>query len=259
MIARISNIDLYYVTHGRGEPILFVHGFPLSGEMWNSTVERLSSRWTCIVPDLRGHGRSGVTDDATMATYADDFAGLLDALGEKRPVTLVGLSMGGYIAFEFFRRHRSRLSALVLADTRHTADTPDAAAKRETTAVAVLKDGSRVVADAMIENLFAPTTPADLKAQWHAIMTRTPPRGVAAALRALATRPDSTPTLAKIDCPTLVVVGEHDAITPPDAARDMHAKIAGSTIEIVPNAGHMAPVEQPQLFATALQRFLERR
>lgn len=258
MIARVNNIDLYYVTHGRGEPILFVHGFPLSGEMWNPAVERLSNRWTCIVPDLRGHGRSGVSDEASMAAYADDLAGLLDAIGEKRRVALVGLSMGGYIAFEFFRRHHSRLRLLVLADTRATADTPEAAAKRETTAAEVLKDGSKVVADAMIGNLFAPTAHADLKAQWHAIMNRTPPRGVAAALHALAARPESTPTLAKIDLPTLIVVGEQDAITPPDASRDMHAKIAGSTLEIIPNAGHMAPVEQPQAFASAMQRFLER-
>ncbi len=258
MIARVNNIDLYYVTHGRGEPILFVHGFPLSGEMWNPAVERLSNRWTCIVPDLRGHGRSGVSAEASMAAYADDLAGLLDAIGDKRRVALVGLSMGGYTAFEFFRRHRSRLRLLVLADTRATADTPEAAAKRETTAAAVLKDGSKVVADAMIGNLFAPTASADLKAQWHAIMTRTPPQGVAAALHALAARPDSTPTLAKIDLPTLIIVGEQDAITPPDASRDMHAKIAGSTLEIIPNAGHMAPVEQPQAFASAMQRFLER-
>lgn len=257
MIARVNGIDLYYVAHGRGDPVLFVHGFPLTGEMWNPTVERLSNRWSCLVPDLRGHGRSDVSDDATMAAFADDLAGLLDALGEKRPVVLVGLSMGGYIAFEFFRRHRARLRALVLADTRATADNEEARAKREATAAAVLTQGSKLVADSMIGTLFGPATSADLKAQWHAIMSRNPPRGVAAALWAMAGRADSMPLLTQIDCPTLVVVGADDAITTPAVSAEIHARIRGATLAIIPDAGHMAPVEQPETFAAELRRFLE--
>jgi len=258
MIAHVNGHDLYYVTRGRGEPLLFAHGFPLTGEMWNPIVERLSNGWTCIVPDLRGHGRSAISDDVSMADFADDLAGLLDAIGERRAVAFVGLSMGGYIAFEFFRRHRRRLRALVLADTRSSADTPEARAKREVLAAAVLKDGSKSAADGMIGTLFGPAASPELKAHWRAIMSLNPPRGVAAALRAMATRSNSTDLLARIDCPTLAIVGAHDAITTPDVMKDMHARIPGAALRVIAGAGHMAPVEQPDSFTDALRQFFEK-
>src|SRR5262249_22922746 len=149
------------------------------------------------------------------------------------------------------------LRALVLADTRATADSPEARAKREAQAGAVLKDGSKAAADGMIGTLFGPAASPELKAHWHAIMSRNPPRGVAAALRAMATRADSTDLLARIDRPTLVVVGAHDAITTPDVMKDMHSRIPGADLEVIAESGHMAPVEQPESFADAVRRFLE--
>lgn len=255
-MTRAAGCELYYEASGQGPPLMFVHGFPLSGRMWQPTVERISAAYRCIVPDLRGHDRSSATPTADMARYADDLAAVLDADGERRPVVLVGLSMGGYIAFEFFRRHRQRISALVLADTRAGADTQEARTKREETAQAVEKGGSRVVADAMVDKLFAPGAAASLRNEWHEIMSRTQPMGVAAALRAMAARPDSTPTLSKIDCPVLIVVGEHDTITPPDVHREMHAAITGSRLESIADAGHLSPLEKPDRFAAALTAFL---
>src|SRR5262249_40636378 len=169
MITHANGHDLYYITRGRGQPLLFVHGFPLTGEMWNPIVERLSNRWTCIVPDLRGHGRSAISDDVSMADFADDLAGLLDAIGERRAVAFVGLSMGAYTAFDSFPRPRPRLRPLPPATPGPPADSPETRAKREVLAAAVLKDGSKAAADGMIGTLFGPAASPELKAHWHAI------------------------------------------------------------------------------------------
>jgi len=256
MNATINGVDIYYEIHGDGDPILFVHGFPLSGGLWAPLVEPLSATHKLIIPDLRGFGRSAVADTARMSDFADDLRGLLREIGENRPVVLVGLSMGGYIAFEFFRRHADVLRALVLADTRAEPDAPEARKGRLESADKVMSEGSAVVADPMREKLFAPHASAALKDEWHAIMASTDPRAVAATLRGMADRPDSRRTLHAIHVPTLVVVGEHDAITPPELAQTIHTEIAGSMLAIISGAGHMPPVEKPAAFANAVKRFL---
>lgn len=256
MRATINGIDMNYEVHGAGEPVLFIHGFPLSGEMWKSAAADLKSGYMVIVPDLRGHGGSAATKEASMADYADDLAALLDHVRETRPVMVVGLSMGGYVAMEFYRRHRARVRALVLVDTRAEADSPEAAKGRKDTAEKVLKEGSKVVADAMIGKLFAPDAPADMKSKWQAIMAATAPAGTAAALLAMAGRVDSMPTLQAMKLPVLVVVGEQDVITPPDCAQRMHVAAKGSQLETVAGAGHMVPVEKPGGFTITLKKFL---
>lgn len=254
--AMVSGLNVAYEVHGRGEPILFIHGFPLSRELWRPMVEPFADRFTLVMPDLRGMGDSEATPDATIADYSDDLAGLLDAIGERRPAAIIGLSMGGYVAFEFYRRHRDRVRAMVLADTRAEADTPEASKTRLETAEKVMRDGSGVVADAMAPKLFAKSASTVLVESWRRIMTATKPMGVAAALKAMASRPDSTPTLKEIAVPTLIVVGEEDAITPPPLARAMHAGIAGSRIRMIPECGHMPPVERPEAFARAVGELL---
>jgi 3-oxoadipate enol-lactonase len=156
--AVIDGISLHFEVHGKGEPVLFVHGFPLSGRLWDPAVALLQDRFELIVPDLRGHGRSGISEDVTMARYADDLAALLDVAGAKERVTVVGHSMGGYIAFELYRRHPERVRALVLVDTRADTDMEEAAEGRREMARRVLREDSRVIADALVDRLFAPTT-----------------------------------------------------------------------------------------------------
>lgn len=241
---------------GDGPPILFIHGFPLSHEMWLPVADQLRDRWRCILPDLRGHGRSAVSPEVTITQFADDLAALLDAISETRPVVPVGLSMGGVIALEFFRQQRARLRALVLANCRANAETPEGIARRAALAQSVLRDGSQVAADAMIGDLFAPAAPAGLRSEWRARIARTPPAGVAAASRALAGRRESFSTLHQIDCPTLVIAGAADTITPPDGMQAMHAMIPGSRYVVIPGAGHLTPIEQPATFATALREFV---
>jgi pimeloyl-ACP methyl ester carboxylesterase len=258
MRERVGGLELYYRDTGAGEPVVFLHGYPLSGRLWDETVRELGAGYRCIVPDLRGHGESEASERADMARYADDVAELLDALGEARPVVLVGLSMGGYVAFEFVRRHGSRARALVLVDTRAGPDAPAAAAARRETARRVLREGSGGVADEMAERLFASAAPRTLRSRWREIMAATPPAGVAAALHAMADRPDSLPTLEALRVPVLVVVGEEDALTPPAEAERMADAAADSELEVVKEAGHMTPVERPAEFGAILRRFLAR-
>ena len=258
MHAAIHGLNLHYELHGEGEPaVLFIHGFPLSGRMWDDIVPVLKARHRLIVPDLRGFGASvGGADGASMERYALDLTALLDEVRTTHPVVVVGLSMGGYIAFEFYRRSAHRMRALVLCDTKAEADTPEARQGRFNLADKVRREGSAVVAEAMVKKLFAQSIPSDVKVRWYERMCEAPPQGVAAALRAMAHRPDSTPLLPRIHVPTLVVVGAEDAITPPDAARRMQQSIPGAQLEIVEQAGHLPPVEQSDRFARLLSDFL---
>jgi pimeloyl-ACP methyl ester carboxylesterase len=252
-----GGVELHYEVRGEGEPVLFLHGFPFTGALWDPVVERLGGGWRCIVPDLRGMGRSPATAGAGMDDYADDLARLLDALGETRPVVLIGMSMGGYVAFAFARRHPERVRALVLVATRAQADTEEGAHGRLATADRVLREGSRVVADDMLGKLFAASAPEELRSRWHATMAATPPEGVAAALRAMAVRPDSLGTLRELDRPVLVVMGEDDAIVPVEDGRRMAEGARAGRLVTVPGAGHMVTVERPDAVADALRGFLD--
>lgn len=255
---KIDGLNLHYELAGPTDapPVLLVHGFPFSSALWAPLIELLKGECRLIAPDLRGLGRSDASDETSMASYVDDCINVLDAAGETRPVTFVGMSMGGYIAFEFFRRTRSRLGSLILIDTRGNPDTEEAAKGRFTTAQKVLAEGSGLVADAMIGKLFADSAAPDLRELWRGMMSGSNPRGVAAALKAMAQRPDSAATYAKIDVPTLIIVGEEDVITPPADSRNMSDAIHGSRLVIIPEAGHMAAVERPQLVAGAVAAFI---
>lgn len=235
-----------------GTPVLFIHGFPLSGEMWRAAAAALAPAFRCIVPDLRGHGASDASDRASMPMFADDLSTILDRLGEKRPAVLVGLSMGGIIALEFFRRHRDRVRALALCNTRALPESDEGRVGRERLACEVLARGSVAAADAMIDRLFAPGADAALRARWHQVMAATSAVGAAAAARGLADRADSRPTLPTIDVPTLVVAGQHDAITPVDLMHSMASAIPGSRFEVVRGAGHLPPLEAPETFSRLL-------
>lgn len=252
----IDKIRLYYTITGDGPPLLFVHGFPVTGEMWRSTVARLAGV-RCIVPDLRGFGRSSVSASMSIARYTDDLVALLDALDERRPAVVCGLSMGGIIALDFFRRYRARLRGLILVDCRANIESPAGKEVREQTAQRALAGNVDAIADELSARLGAPTWPAKDKKHWRDIMAGCNPVGVAAGARALAERPDSLPLLPEIDVPTLIVFGEQDVITPPDIAAHFHREIRGSQLVMVPGAGHFTPVEQPDAFAAAVQQFMD--
>jgi pimeloyl-ACP methyl ester carboxylesterase len=256
MYVTARGADLFVRYSGQGDPVVCLHGFPLSGELWSGLAQAQSDRNTLVIPDLRGMGQSKGSPKCNMGDYADDVALVLEALDEERPVVLVALSMGGYVAFEFLRRYPERVRALVLVDTQATADAEEARRGREEMARRVLAEGSQVVADAMVPKLFAPSASHELKQHWQRIMADSDPEGLAAALLAMRDREDSFATLAEFQKPALVVVGEHDAITPPAAAEAMHRELADSQLSIVPGAGHMTPVERPGEFNAMVARFL---
>lgn len=256
-----NGTQLHVVKQGAGSPVLLVHGFPLDHTMWQAQFEHLSTSRQAIAPDLRGFGSSEPVDPAgvSMETFADDLAGLLDALEVSEPVCLCGLSMGGYIALAFVRKHRDRLGSLILCDTKATPD--DAAAKklREQTALKVLESGPEFLAEAMAEKLFSEQTRAEqpeIVRQTQETIRTTRRESIAAASRGMAARPDSTDLLPTIDLPTLVLVGEHDAITTTQEMRSMAAALPQATFVEVADVGHMAPLEAPHAVNAAIDHFL---
>ncbi len=259
----VRGAPLWCVDRGAGAVVLLVHGFPLDHTMWAEQIPTLSSRHRVLAPDLRGFGRSPTDDDkTTMAQFADDLASMLDALAIAEPVVFCGLSMGGYIALEFQRRHAARLRGLILCDTRASADSPEAAAARRLTADNALLRGVAPLAEAMLPRLFAETTrkerPALLEGVWN-VMLSADPRGVAAASRGMAERSDMIHSLGGIRCPTLVIVGDEDAVSPPAEMRRMAKAIPGANYVEIPAAGHLSPLENPAAFNAAVADFISTR
>lgn len=259
MRTTIDGISLAYDDVGEGDPLLFVHAFPLNRRMWASQSGALHGEWRCIAADLRGFGESELAPPSTMDRYADDLAALLDAVGVTEPVVLSGLSLGGYVAFAFLRRHRERVRALVLADTRPQADTPEGIAKRQATIALARERGSAAVADSLTGGLLGPGTHErrpDLVEQVRSTIAATSPEAIVAASEAMMARPDSTDLLGTITVPTLVIVGADDVVTPPAVAEAMHSAIPASRLEVIPNAGHLSNLERPSAFNCVLGDWL---
>lgn len=254
-------LEFGVVDQGEGEPLVFVHGFPLSHAMWNAQIPVFAAKHRVIAPDLRGFGSSVDTEGTvTMEDFADDLAAILDRLEVQRPLVLCGLSMGGYIAWQFVRKYRPRLRGLVLCDTRASADAPDVVENRLKLAKLVTESGTQPAAEAMLPKAVSPITLADRPEVLDAVrdmMLAADPSGVAAASRGMATRPDMTALLATIDLPTLVVVGADDVLTPVDEMRAMAAGVRGAQFQVVPAAGHLAPLENPSVFNALLTEFLD--
>ena len=258
--AKVGDVRLAYDDEGTGPAVVLLHGFPLGRWIWDGPRAALRDRYRVIAPDLRGHGDSEVTPGPyTMDALADDVARLLDALRVDRAV-LGGLSMGGYVAFAFWRRFAARVRALVLCDTRAKGDDRGEKVVRQSTAQVALDKGTAAVVDGMLPKLLAPHTlsgRAALTATIRGRLARTDPRAIAATLLGMKERADSTPTLATVTVPTLVVVGNDDQLTPPALARELAAGIPGARLVVVPDAGHLAPVEQPAALSAALRSFLD--
>ncbi len=255
----VNGVSLGVDVRGEGPAVLFIHGYPLDRTMWRDQVAALDG-YRRIAPDLRGIGQSDAPDlGYSMQTYADDLAALLDVLGVEDAV-VCGLSMGGYIAFELVRRHRRRVRALVLMDTRAEADNFEARRGRDAASVAARERGAGTVADTMLSKLLAPTTVTrfpDVAGRVRAGMVALPVAGVVGALSAMRDRPDSTGLLPSLGgLPTLVMVGEDDVLTPPDQVRRLAQAIPGARSTVIPEAGHLAPVEQPETVNQALRAFL---
>lgn len=245
---------------GRGIALVLLHGFPHDRALWTPQRSALARRARVIAPDLRGFGASAAlgTPPVTLDGHADDVAALLDALEIDRAV-IGGLSMGGYIAFAFWRRHRRRVQALLLADTRAGADSDEGKEKRREMIAAARSAGAHAVADAMMPGMIGKTTRAkhpETEREMRAICERAPVPGIVAALEAMIARPDSTATVATIDVPVQIIVGAEDALTPPKESEAMHAAIDGSRLDIIPHAGHASNFERPAAFNHIVTEYL---
>jgi len=258
----VPGASLNVLDRGQGPVVLFVHGFPLTHAMWRPQIESLADSCRVLAPDLRGFGASTVTaGTVSMRQFAEDLAELLDALGITEPITFCGLSMGGYIGWQFARHYPQRLRGLICCDTKASADSEEAIQNRHKLAESVLNHGSGVLAQAMPEKLFAKQTreqQPDIVEQCKKMMVTADPEGVAAALRGMAERPNMSDLLPTIEVPTLVIVGEEDQITTVAEMREMAQAIPKSEFVKVPQAGHMAPLENPTLVNSAVKAFLEK-
>lgn len=253
-------ISLAHREAGSGTPLVLLHAFPLSSAMWLEQRELLGSRCRVITPDQRGFGGSELgSDEPSLAECADDVLALLDGLGLDR-VVLGGLSMGGYVAMELLRRAPERVSALLLADTKASADAPEAREGRLRTAEAVERDGTDALAETMLPVLLGATTLATRAAvagRVRGLVAAAPAPAVAWASRAMAARPDSFEVLRATDVPALVVVGEEDALSPVAQAQEMVDALPQGRLAVLPGAGHLTAVEDPAAFAAAVGGFLD--
>ena len=257
------NAEQHVIESGAGRPLVLLHAFPLTASMWAPQREAFAGGWRVVCPDQRGFGGSPLPagQEPGVDLLADDLAELLDARKITEPVVLAGLSMGGYVAMAFWRRHPSRVAAMVLADTKAGADGPEALAGRERMAAEVLAAGSSAqLVEAMVPTLLGSTTHATrplVVGRVKALIDSASPPAVAWAQRAMAARPDSFADLRTIDVPALVVVGAEDQISPPADAQAMVDALPNASLVQLVGAGHLSSMETPEEFNAALGEFLQ--
>ena len=257
----VDGMALFYNDEGQGEPLLLIHGFPLSSELYKPQRAAFANRYRLITPDLRAMGRSDVPTNGnySMDVYADDLVALLDHLGISM-ITVAGLSMGGYIVFALMRRHPEHVKGVILMDTKAGPDTEEGRAGRRKMAEQARAEGAAAIADVMLPKMLTERTrneQPELAAFMRDMMAATPVEGIVGALDALANRPDSTDTLAQIQVPTLVIVGAEDTLIPPSEAEKIQAGISGSQLVVVNGAAHAANLERPDEVNQALESFLD--
>jgi pimeloyl-ACP methyl ester carboxylesterase len=242
--------------------LVLLHAFPLNARMWEPQLSLAGHGWRVVAPQFRGFdGSPGDPPAAAVDDYAADVIDLLDGLHIEDAV-VGGLSMGGYVAFALLRLAPSYVRGLVLADTRAQADTPEAVEGRKRMLELVASSGPAAIVDEMLPKLLGSSTRAEnpgIADRVRALALANPAEAIAGALRALMTRPDSTPLLRSIRCPTLVLVGAEDTITPPELSEQMHRAIPGSRLVTIEKAGHLSSLEQPAAFNSALAAFLTHR
>ena len=260
MQLRSGDAELFYEAQGKGPALFLLHPFPTNHRFWSAMAPALVERYRLIIPDLRGHGASSPgSGPVTMDKHAADLEALCRANQIEKAI-FFGVSIGGYALFEFWRRSRERIRALILCDTRAQADTPEGKATRLQGAADVETKGPSDYLDGMVAKLLGETAHRnrpDLVRNARAMMAEMSVAGLAATLRGMAERIDSVPTLSTIDVPTLVMVGEEDTLTPPADAELMQRSIRGSKLARIPSAGHYAPFEQPGTVLKAVRPFLE--
>jgi len=254
----INGQTISYTERGRGLPLVLVHGFPLDNRIWESQVANLSDKYRVIAPDLPGFGKSQPPRPFTLESLADSLHAFLTQT-KAIPCALAGLSMGGYMSFAYERKYPIDLKALILVDTKAEADTPDGKAGRNKMIETVRSSGSPAIAAAMLPKMLSPQTlqsRPQLVQQVKTIMEACPAQTIEYALAAMRDRNDYRDCCPSVALPTLILVGDADAITPPAVAESMQKSIPHSKLIIIKGAGHLSPMEQPEQVNQAIRQFL---
>lgn len=257
--AQVNDNTIHYTDTGSGKPVILLHGFPLDGRIWAGQADRLAERYRVIVPDLPGFGQSTAAKPFSIQSMAQDVRQLareLDAL----PCAVAGLSMGGYVALAWSKLCPTDIAALMLVDTKPQADSAEARQNRNRMIELAGSGGSLAIADEMIKSLLAPqvlSNDPDTVQRLRQMIEHQPPQTIQWALAAMRDREDLADFVTSIADPTLIVVGEKDQLTTPDMARALQETISQSQLKIIPDAGHLTPLERPQETADALRRFLD--
>lgn len=255
-----GDATIYYWTIGDGSPVVLLHPFPTHHEFWLPVAEKLAARYRVILPDLRGHGESEAGDGpATMEKHAADLARVMDDVGVGR-APLVGISIGGYILFEFWRKYRGRVAALGLCNTKAPADTAEARAARLQAASDVLERGIEPFFEVQIPRMLGKSTMEarpDLVEGALRMMRKMSPSDIAQVQRGMAERSDSVETLKTINVPTLLITGDEDILTGINEAKLMHQHISGSQMQVIAKSGHYSPWERPEEATRLLRQFLD--
>jgi pimeloyl-ACP methyl ester carboxylesterase len=248
--------DFRCLEAGAGWPVVLLHAFPLTADMWRPQLEHVPSGWRYLAPDMRGFGGSpNGAHRPTMDDYAADVEAMLDAL-EIESAVIGGLSMGGYITFALHRRAPERFTRVILADTKAEADTPEGRENRRAMSALVCSDGVPAVADRMLPRLLGPRAGSDLVEAVRQIIEQNTADGLDCAIHAMMDRPDSTPDLPRIRVPMLVMVGEEDAFTPPADGERIQQATERSQLVVLPGVGHLSNLEAPEAFSVAVENFL---
>jgi 3-oxoadipate enol-lactonase len=261
----IGSRTIAYLDSAPGDQRLrtyvLLHAFPIGANLWEPQIRSIPAGWRLITPDLRGFGGTTELDSVStlsMSDYAQDVVDLLAELGIERTV-IGGCSMGGYAAFALYQLAPGLFEGLVLANTRAGADSPESRANRSSMLALVDREGAPGIAREMMPKLLGKTTRetnATAEATIRRLIKQQSPVAIKTAIHRMMHRPDSTPLLAQITVPTLVVTGEEDDLIPVDESRKMAAGIKGAKLVIIAGAGHLANLEQPDAFNAALNAFL---
>jgi pimeloyl-ACP methyl ester carboxylesterase len=243
--------------------VVLIHAFPLGAGMWEGQLKALPPGWRLIAPDLRGFGGSSISDPDDNPAMDDYAADVLDVLNDLNITSAVlgGCSMGGYVAFAVLRRSPRLARAVILADTRATADSPEGRAQRRETLALIDREGPTGVAREMIPKLLGRTTlqdRPDIEPLVRRLIKQHSAAALRGAIRRMMLRPDSTALLRELDVPALIMVGDEDVLTPPDDARKMAAATNKAQLVVLPRAGHLPNIEQPLAFNEAISGFLDR-
>ena len=255
-----QDAEIHYEILGEGPDLVLLHPFPTNHRFWMGVADMLASGYRLIAYDLRGHGDSSPgSGPATMEKHAADLARLCDVVKVSKGI-FAGVSIGGYVLFEFWRRHSERVAALVLSDTRATPDTEEGRAARLKSAEEVRQTGPAAFLESMVPKLLGQHTREnrpDVVEGARKMMAKMTAAGIVALQQGMAARPDSVPTLATINVPTLILAGAEDTLTPQADSELMHQRISGSRLEVVPRAGHFAIYEQRNAAGKVMRGFLD--